>query len=138
CHMKQISLVLAILFAAAAPAASQSQVRERRSTDLVTPPATQQPAVRTRIIGDTNKANHASKEDSVSKTGPPVSVTKPDEPKPAWGNTSVLIMNSQPVVPPRPTATQNYQTKSTAQPKLVKPTTMAVDSNSAAANLRAT
>ncbi|HKP36108.1 MAG TPA: polysaccharide biosynthesis/export family protein [Pyrinomonadaceae bacterium] len=130
--MKRTFLVFAILFAAAAPAASQSQVRERRSGDVITNPAPQQPVLRSRVIGDTNKANHSS-----AKTSTTASVTQPDEPKPAWGNTSVLIMKSQPVVPPRATPIQPSQSKTSAQPKLVKPTTLAVENNSTAANLRA-
>src|SRR6185436_19936669 len=135
--MKRIFLVLAILVAAAASAASQSQVRERRSADAITSPAPQQPALRSRVIGDTNKANHSTREEPSAKTSPTASITKPDEPKPAWGNTSVLIMNSQPVAPPRATPIQPSQSKISVQQKFVKPTALAVENNSAAANLRA-
>lgn len=135
--MKRISLVFAFLLAAAAPAVSQTQNRERRLADNANPPAAQQPAVRNRVVGDTNRSNHANREVANATGSAAGGSAKPDEPKPAWGNTSVPTKTSAPIQPKPITANSNYQPRNTAPPKLVKPTTFVVENGTAAANLRA-
>jgi protein involved in polysaccharide export with SLBB domain len=135
--MKRIFLVLAFLLAVAAPAASQTQVRERRSNDNVIPPANSSPTVRNRVVGDANRSNHASREEPKDAAPLAGNVVIKDEPKPAWGNTAVATKNNTPAQPATTTANINYQPKSSAPVKLLKPTTLAVDNGSAAANLRA-
>ena len=134
--MKRISLVLAFLLAVASSAASQTQIRERRSTDNANPPADPSPAVRNRVVGAANRANHASREEPRNATAPVATVVKQDEPKPAWGNTAVPTKNNPPAQSSPAATSLNYQAKSTASPKLLKPTTLAVDNGLVAANLR--
>jgi protein involved in polysaccharide export with SLBB domain len=64
-------------------------------------------------------------------------VAKQDEPKPVWGNSAVPIINSVPAQPAPSTTNLNYQPKGSTTPKLLKPTSLAVDNGSVAANLRA-
>ena len=137
--MKRTSLVLAFLFAAIVPAAAQTQIRERRSTDRQPVTAEEQSASRDRVVGSPRNANHASKE---TQNGPAASnaVVKQDSPKPAWGNAAVP-MNSRPssqvLPPPRlDSVTPNSTSRNLGPAKLVKPTTMAVNTGNAAANLR--
>jgi protein involved in polysaccharide export with SLBB domain len=134
--MKRIFLVLAFLLAAVAPAAAQTQDRERRLADNGNAPAAQQPAVRNRVVGDTNRSNHANKEVANVTSPATGALAKPDDPKPAWGNTSVPTKNSVTLLPPPSTSKPNQPGNSAPQ-KLVKPTSFAVENGSVAANLRA-
>ncbi|HEY6045743.1 MAG TPA: hypothetical protein VIU65_04020, partial [Pyrinomonadaceae bacterium] len=97
--MKRTFLVLSFLLAVAAPAASQTQVRERRSTDNANPPANPSPTVRNRVVGEANRSNHASREEPRNDAPPAAAVVRQDEPKPAWGNSVVQIRNTPPAQP---------------------------------------
>lgn len=135
--MKRTFLVLSFLLAVAVSAASQTQVRERRSTDNANTPANPSPTVRNRVVGEDNRANHASREEPRNDAPSAAVVVKENEPKPAWGNSAVQIRNDPPAKPAPATANLNYQLQSSPSAKLLKPTTLAVDNGSVAANLRA-
>jgi protein involved in polysaccharide export with SLBB domain len=137
--MKRTSLVLTFLLAALVPAAAQTQIRERRSTDRLPVTSGEQPASRDRVIGATRNANHAGKENPNTVATPNAAV-KPDTPKPAWGDTAVQINSrpsSQVLPPPRlSNATPNSISRNSGPARLVKPTALAVNNGNAAVNLR--
>jgi protein involved in polysaccharide export with SLBB domain len=126
--MKKLSLALALLFTAAASAEAQTQVRERRLSAGDQAPATQQPAARNRVVGDSNQSNHSTNSQAVPVTTG--SVTPQEKLKPAWGDASVPVksQSGMQLLPPannRP-----------AQSKLVKPTSFAVNNPPVNTNAR--
>jgi protein involved in polysaccharide export with SLBB domain len=137
CPMKRVFLVLAFLLAVAGTAASQTQVRERRSTDNAVPIVDPSPTVRNRVVGEANRSNHATREEPKTAVPAAGNVVKQDEPKPAWGNTTVPTKNNAPAQPSVVATSLNYQPKTSGPAKLLKPTALAVDNGSVAANLRA-
>lgn len=138
--MKRTTLVIAFLFAATASVAAQTPTRERRSTDQAPAPNTEQPAVRDRVVGDSRSANHASRDIPTSSPTASPTALKQEVAKPAWGNTALPVKSpssKQPSVAKTPTARVDPQIRNTTQPKLIKQTSLNVDTASSSMNLRA-
>lgn len=137
--IRRISLVSAFLFAAVIPAAAQTPIRERRSTDRVAP-AGEPTAVRNRVVGDTRNSNHAVKETANEPPKASSAAIKQETPKPIWGN-SVVPVSTHPIAKPSPARIMSAgvaaQTGNQNQPKLFKQTSLSLDNTAAAANSRA-
>ena len=119
--MKRALVFVALLLAVAAPAAAQNQTRDRRVKDAT--PA-EQTAGRNRVIADQRDANHVRQPDTIAAPANMNQTTAP-----SWGDTAVATQEKprEPVrVIPMPTNSERAQ--NLAQPKLVKPTTLAVNS----------
>ena len=78
--MQKVLLVISVLMAAMAPAAAQTQSRERRSADRVT--ANSGPGVRDRLVVSTKLENHSDKQKAVAQQS---------DSNPAWGNATVQL-----------------------------------------------
>ena len=112
--MKNTSLALFLLVVAVPAVAAQTPIRARITSAPPSVQENQDSSTRSRTVAPTNAATNNT----------PVNL-----PKPAWGD-SVVPVNSRPAIiaPPRSTTTPAAP-NSSAQPKLVKPTSLAVDNS---------
>ncbi len=118
--MKRASFLLALLLAAVAPAAAQNQIRERRVKESA--PVADQDGARNRIVADQRDANHVRQPDAFN----PAPANSNKTSAPSWGDTAVAIKET----PREPVAVKSSpanDSQKTVPPKLVKPTTLAVD-----------
>lgn len=108
--MKNTFLVFLFLFLAVPAATAQTQIRARLTS---APPPVE------------NQNSSTTRSRTVS---PNASTEVKNVPKPAWGDSAVPVSSPQAVViPPRPRNTRDVPAAATNQPKLVKPTSMALN-----------
>lgn len=119
--MKRVFVFLTLLAATAVSVSAQNQIRERRVSEQPAAPI-EKPA-RTRVVTNERDANHVRQPES------PVLPSKQtnSRSRPAWGDTAVTFQQ-----PPKTTTTPIVSANTTsnsnslAQPKLVKPTNLAI------------